>query len=57
LRIVFGIALKNCATVAEISEALLQLAIYAGYPSALDALPVLAAVFEGTGQKPLGTGC
>jgi 4-carboxymuconolactone decarboxylase len=46
LRIVLGIALKNGATVAEITEALLQVAIYAGYPAALDALPVLAAALE-----------
>lgn len=46
LRIVFGIALKNGATVDEIIEALLQVAIYAGYPAALDALPVLLAVLE-----------
>lgn len=46
LRIVFGIALKNGATIEEITEALLQVAIYAGYPAALDALPVLAEVVE-----------
>ena len=46
LRIVFGIALKNGATVEEITEVLLQAAIYAGYPAALDALPILAAVLE-----------
>jgi 4-carboxymuconolactone decarboxylase len=46
LRIVLGIALKNGATVEEITEALLQVAIYAGYPAALDALPILAAVLE-----------
>lgn len=46
LRIVFDIALNNGATVEEITEALLQVAIYAGYPSALDALPILKAVLE-----------
>lgn len=46
LRIVFGIALKNGATVEEITEALLQVAIYAGYPAALDALPILADVLK-----------
>jgi 4-carboxymuconolactone decarboxylase len=46
LRIVFGIALKNGASVDEITEALLQAAIYAGYPAALDALPVLVSVLE-----------
>ena len=46
LRIVFDIALSNGATVEEITEALLQVAIYAGYPAALDALPILKAVLE-----------
>jgi 4-carboxymuconolactone decarboxylase len=46
LRIVVGIALKNGATVEEMTEALLQVAIYAGYPAALDALPILAAVLK-----------
>ena len=46
LRIVFGIALTNGASVAEITEALLQVAIYAGYPAAFDALPVLQAVLK-----------
>ncbi len=41
LRIVFGIALRNGATIDEITEALLQVAIYAGYPAAFDALPIL----------------
>lgn len=49
LRIVFDIALSNGATVEEITEALLQVAIYAGYPAALDALPVLKAVLEEKG--------
>lgn len=49
LRIVFGIALSSGATVEEITEALLQAAIYAGYPAALDALPVLQAVLEEKG--------
>lgn len=46
LRIVFGIALNNGATVGEITEALLQVAIYAGYPAAFDALPVLQEVLK-----------
>lgn len=49
LRIVFDIALSNGATVEEITEALLQVAIYAGYPAALDALPILKAVLEEKG--------
>ena len=51
LRIVFGIALKNGATVEELTEALLQVGIYAGYPAAFDALPILAAVLEEVGGK------
>ncbi len=49
LRIVIDIALSNGASVEEITEALLQVAIYAGYPAALDALPVLQAVLEEKG--------
>ena len=49
LRIVLGIALSSGATIEEITEALLQVAIYAGYPAALDALPVLKAVLEEQG--------
>jgi 4-carboxymuconolactone decarboxylase len=49
LRIVFGIALSNGASVEEITEALLQVAIYAGYPAALDALPILQEVLKERG--------
>lgn len=49
LRIVLDIALSNGATMDEITEALLQVAIYAGYPAAFDALPVLQAVLEEKG--------
>lgn len=49
LRIVLDIALSNGATIEELTEALLQVAIYAGYPAALDALPVLQAVLEEKG--------
>ncbi len=44
LKINFELALKNGATVDDIIEALLQVAIYAGYPAALDALSMLDAV-------------
>lgn len=54
LRIVFGIALNNGASVDEITEALLQAAIYAGYPAALDALPILASVLEEHGREQPG---
>jgi 4-carboxymuconolactone decarboxylase len=50
LRIVIGIALNSGATVDEITEALLQVAIYAGYPAALDALPVLQEVLMEKGM-------
>lgn len=44
LKIVFELALANGATQDEIVEALLQTAIYAGYPAALDALTVLEGI-------------
>ena len=44
LRIVFELAVANGATLDEITEALLQVAIYAGYPAALDALVELESV-------------
>ena len=50
LRVVFGIALSNGARVEEITETLLQVAIYAGYPAALDALPVLQEVMVDKGK-------
>lgn len=56
LRIVLGIALSNGATVEEITEALLQVAIYAGYPAAFDALPILQAVLEEKGIARDATG-
>jgi 4-carboxymuconolactone decarboxylase len=49
LRIVFGIALNNGATLEEITEALLQVAIYSGYPAAFDALPILQEVLKERG--------
>jgi 4-carboxymuconolactone decarboxylase len=51
LRIVFGIALSSGATVEEITEALLQVGIYAGYPAAFDALPILKSVLEEKGME------
>lgn len=48
LRIVFELALKNGATREEITEVLLQVAIYAGYPAALDALVVLEGMSAAT---------
>lgn len=49
LRIVMGIALSSGATVEEITEALLQVGIYAGYPAAFDALPILQDVLKENG--------
>lgn len=49
LRIVMGIALSSGATVEEITEALLQVGIYAGYPAAFDALPILQEVLRENG--------
>ncbi len=44
LRINFTLALKNGASKDEVIEVLLQVAIYAGYPAALDALSMLQEV-------------
>ena len=44
LRINFSLALENGASKEEIIEVLLQVAIYAGYPAALDALSILHEV-------------
>lgn len=49
LKIVFELALSNGATLDEITEALLQTAIYAGYPAALDAFTVLEDVMNERG--------
>lgn len=39
-------ALKNGATAGEIFEALFQVAVYAGYPAAWDALVMLEEVLD-----------
>jgi len=44
LKINFTLALENGAALEEIVEALLQVAVYAGYPAALDALVLLDEV-------------
>jgi 4-carboxymuconolactone decarboxylase len=41
LKINFSLARENGASLEEIVEALLQVAVYAGYPAALDALVLL----------------
>ncbi len=52
LRVVFELAIKNGATLDEITEALLQVGIYAGYPAALDALTVLDSLLPELGEGP-----
>jgi 4-carboxymuconolactone decarboxylase len=47
MRIVFELAIRNGATLDEITETLLQVAIYGGYPAALDALTTLESVLDG----------
>ncbi len=54
LRIVFGIALSSGASVEEITEVLLQVAIYAGYPAAFDAFPVLQEVLGDKANSQAG---
>lgn len=44
LRIVIELAINNGASLDEITETMLQVGIYAGYPAALDALTVLEEV-------------
>ncbi len=46
LKINFTLAIENGATTEEMIEVLLQVAIYAGYPAALDALSTLHEVLE-----------
>ena len=46
LRINFALAIENGATREEMIEVLLQVAIYAGYPAALDALSFLHEVLD-----------
>lgn len=46
LRLNFEMALNNGATVEEISEALIQVAVYAGYPAAWDAFLMLKEVLD-----------
>ncbi|MBI2958818.1 MAG: carboxymuconolactone decarboxylase family protein [Betaproteobacteria bacterium] len=54
LRIVFELAIRNGATLDELTETLLQVAIYGGYPAALDALMVLESVLEGLDTASAG---
>lgn len=46
LKLNFQMALNNGASLAEIFEALMQVAVYAGYPAAWDALAVLEQVLD-----------
>jgi 4-carboxymuconolactone decarboxylase len=51
LRINFTLAVENGASLEEIVEALLQVAVYAGYPAALDALVLLDEVVKSSGDE------
>ena len=46
LKLNLKMALRNGATVAEICEAILQVAVYAGFPAAWDALEMLGEVLD-----------
>jgi 4-carboxymuconolactone decarboxylase len=46
LRLNFEMALNNGATVEELTEALLQVAVYAGFPAAWDALIIMRDVVD-----------
>jgi 4-carboxymuconolactone decarboxylase len=51
LKINFTLAMENGASLEEIVEVLLQVAIYAGYPAALDALVLLDEVVKSIGGE------
>lgn len=51
LKINFTLAMENGASREEIVEILLQVAIYAGYPAALDALVLLDEVVKSAGGE------
>jgi len=51
LKINFTLAMENGASLEEIVEVLLQVAIYAGYPAALDALVLLDEIVKATGGE------
>jgi 4-carboxymuconolactone decarboxylase len=51
LKINFTLARENGASLEEIVEALLQVAIYAGYPAALDALVLLDEAVKTSGDE------
>jgi 4-carboxymuconolactone decarboxylase len=51
LKINFNLAMVNGASLEEIVEALLQVAIYAGYPAALDALVLLDEIVKSSGKE------
>lgn len=52
LRLNFAMALNNGASLAEIFEALFQVAAYAGYPAMWDALVLLEKVLGERGDAP-----
>lgn len=49
LKLNFQMALNNGATLSEIFEALMQVAVYAGYPAAWDALVMLRQTLDESG--------
>lgn len=51
LRLNFQMALNNGALLPEIFEAIMQVAVYAGYPAAWDALVVLEEVLRDTHES------
>ena len=51
LRLNLRMALNNGASVEEICEAILQVAVYAGYPAAWDALQMLEQVLGSTREE------
>ncbi|NQV27248.1 MAG: carboxymuconolactone decarboxylase family protein [Rhodopirellula sp.] len=51
LQLNLQMALRNGASVEEICEAIMQVAVYAGFPAAWDALEKLEEVLAGNNQK------
>lgn len=51
LKINFTLAMENGASLEEITEVLLQVAIYAGYPAALDAFSLLDETVRELGSE------
>jgi len=54
LKLNLQMALRNGASVAEIFEAILQVAVYAGFPAAWDTLETLHEVLHDRQEQPTG---